>query len=166
MMARPSTPAPPEQGARDREERILLAQALRPRAVLVGAALEENLSIRSLAAAAREVGIATELVTFNDADERDRVCRETLGHAPFVVGISTPFQARAGELLGLAAALRGRGYAGHITVGGHFPTLEYENVLRDQPAVDSVVRHEGSTPSVSCACACCEARRSLVSRAW
>jgi hypothetical protein len=28
-------------------------------------------------------------------------------------------------------------------VGGHFATFEYESILRDVPAIDSVVRHEG-----------------------
>jgi anaerobic magnesium-protoporphyrin IX monomethyl ester cyclase len=60
-----------------------------------------------------------------------------------VVGISVPFQLRAAELLGVAEALRARGFAGHITVGGHFATFEYENLLRDFPGIDSVVRHEG-----------------------
>jgi radical SAM superfamily enzyme YgiQ (UPF0313 family) len=45
-----------------------------------------------------------------------------------------------------AGRLEGRGHPGdapHIAVGGHFATFEYRNILRDYPAVDSVVRHEG-----------------------
>ena len=43
----------------------------------------------------------------------------------------------------MATGLRERGYRGHVCVGGHFATFEYENLLRDVPAIDSVVRHEG-----------------------
>lgn len=54
-----------------------------------------------------------------------------------------PFQLRAREFFQLAQALRDEGCTAHITAGGHFATFEYENILRDFPAVDSVVRHEG-----------------------
>jgi anaerobic magnesium-protoporphyrin IX monomethyl ester cyclase len=113
------------------------------RVVLVGAEIEENLSIRYLSAAAQAVGVDTELVAFNESGQQDVACHEILEHDPLVVGISMPFQARAPESLALARRLRDRGYTGHITVGGHFPTIEYENILHNHPSIDSVVRHEG-----------------------
>jgi anaerobic magnesium-protoporphyrin IX monomethyl ester cyclase len=117
--------------------------ARRPRAVLIGADHEENLSLRYVAGAARAAGIETEILPFNEAADEAAVCRATLACRPFLVGISMPFQARAAESLGLALKLRAAGYQGHITIGGHFPTFEYDSILRDHPAVDSVVRHEG-----------------------
>jgi hypothetical protein len=62
---------------------------------------------------------------------------------PLVVGISIPFQLRARESLALAENLRAAGSRSHITLGGHFATFEYENILRHYPSVDSIVRHEG-----------------------
>jgi anaerobic magnesium-protoporphyrin IX monomethyl ester cyclase len=110
---------------------------------LVGAEYEENLSLRYLAAAVEAAGFPTELVAFNDDAQRGAVIEAVLDLAPRLVGISVPFQMRARELLSVATELRARGYRGHVCVGGHFATFEYENVLRDFPAVDSVVRHEG-----------------------
>ena len=111
--------------------------------LLVGAEFEENLSLRYLAAAVEEDGEASVLLPFNRAAQADEIVRQAAAADPLVVGISIPFQLRAREFLDLATALRAGGYRGHITAGGHFATFEYENILRDFPAVDSVVRHEG-----------------------
>jgi radical SAM superfamily enzyme YgiQ (UPF0313 family) len=114
-----------------------------PVVALVGAEYEENLSLRYLAGALAPAGFHTEIVPFDDTRPPAEVAERVLGLGPLVVGISLPFQMRARELLALAAELRSRGYQGHVCVGGHFATFEYENLLRDFPAVDSVVRHEG-----------------------
>jgi radical SAM superfamily enzyme YgiQ (UPF0313 family) len=117
-----------------------------PTVVLVGAEFEENLSLRYLASSVQQAGFTAEIVPFNTAGALSRAVDATLAAKPVVVGISVPFQLRARELLGLATALRRRGYEGHITIGGHFATFEYENILRDFSAIDSVVRHEGEEP--------------------
>ena len=109
----------------------------------MGSEYEENLSLRYLASALEAKGVRAQLVPFNEAGQLDTVVRAALAHRPVAVGISVPFQLRARELLAVATALRARGYDGHICVGGHFATFEYESILRDFPAVDSVVRHEG-----------------------
>lgn len=114
--------------------------------VLIGAEYEENLALRYLSASVTRAGFATEIVPFNSASDLDEVVARTLAAAPVVVGISVPFQLRARELLSLAPELRRRGFTGHICAGGHFATFEYENILRDFPAVDSIVRHEGEQP--------------------
>ena len=113
---------------------------------LVGAEFEENLSLRYLASAVQQVGFTAEIIPFNTSGALERVVDATLATKPLVVGISVPFQLRARELLGLSGALRRRGYEGHICIGGHFATFEYENILRDFPGIDSVVRHEGEEP--------------------
>jgi len=110
---------------------------------LVGAEYEENLSLRYLAAAVEPAGFRAELVPFNDDAQRSEVAERVLALDPLVVGVSLPFQLRARQMLDLATDLRTRGYRGHICVGGHFATFEYANLLRDFPALDSIVRHEG-----------------------
>jgi radical SAM superfamily enzyme YgiQ (UPF0313 family) len=110
---------------------------------LVGAEYEENLSLRYLAAAVEQAGFHAELVPFNDDAQSSRIAERVLSLDPLVVGLSLPFQVRARPMLDLATELRTRGYRGHICVGGHFATFEYANLLRDFPALDSVVRHEG-----------------------
>ncbi len=111
--------------------------------VLIGAEVEENLSLRYLAAAVAQAGFEAELVPFDEAAHAPAVIARTAALDPLVVGISVPFQLRARECLELPGALRAAGVRGHITVGGHFATFEYQNILRDFPAIDSVVRHEG-----------------------
>jgi len=113
------------------------------RVALVGAELEENLSLRYLAASVAEDGFRPELIPFNAAADVERVVARIAALDPLVVGISVPFQTRARELVGLVGLLRARGVRAHVTLGGHFATFEYANLLRDFPAVDSVVRHEG-----------------------
>lgn len=117
-----------------------------PTIVLVGAEFEENLSLRYLAATVQQAGFTAEIVPFNTAAALPQVVDAVLAAGPLVVGISVPFQLRARELLSLGGALRKRGYEGHITIGGHFATFEYENILRDFTGIDSVVRHEGEDP--------------------
>ncbi|MEJ2719656.1 MAG: cobalamin-dependent protein [bacterium] len=117
-----------------------------PRVVLIGAEYEENLALRYLAASVANTGFVSEIIPFNTANDLDNVVERVLAADPLVAGISAPFQLRARELLSMARVLRERGFGGHIAVGGHFATFEYANILRDFPAVDSVVRHEGEGP--------------------
>ena len=114
-----------------------------PRVALIGSEFEENLSLRYLAAAAAQEGFESVLIPFNDEHRSAEVVREVLAIDPLVTGISIPFQLRARESLALADRLRAAGSRSHITLGGHFATFEYENILRHHPAVDSIVRHEG-----------------------
>lgn len=111
---------------------------------LVGPELEENLSLRYLAAALRTVGWRVEIVAFNQPRDLPTVLR-TITEAPeppIMVGISVAFQWRAVELLAVAMGLREAGYRGHITIGGHFATFAAPDLLRDFPEIDSVCRHE------------------------
>ncbi len=117
--------------------------ATAPAVVLVGAEHDENLSLRYLAAAVERAGFRAELIAFDEPERAGDVVARVATLDPLIVGISVPFQSSAREALGLASALRAAGVRGHITIGGHFATFEYENILRDFPAIDSVVRHEG-----------------------
>lgn len=110
---------------------------------LIGAEFEENLSLRYLAAAARKGGFSPHIWACNGPDAIPEIVRNIVAERAIVVGISVPFQLRARELLGIAAALRQAGFTGHICAGGHFATFEYENILREFPDVDSICRHEG-----------------------
>ena len=60
-----------------------------------------------------------------------------------VLGISVPYQQWALVPLKMANMLRSRGLKAHITVGGFFPSFAYENLLKQFPSIDSVVRGEG-----------------------
>ena len=111
--------------------------------LLVGAELEENLALRYLAAACEKEGHSTELATFDRPDQAAGVLAAVGRRTPDVIGMSATFQFRAREFGELAAQLRHTGYRGHLTIGGHFPTFAYREMLDAFPAIDSVVRHEG-----------------------
>jgi anaerobic magnesium-protoporphyrin IX monomethyl ester cyclase len=131
----------------------LTAGAARPyrepmRAVLIGAEYEENLAVRYLAAALEAAGHAATIVPFSRPADLDRAVDECLRLGPDLVGLSMAFQHRAREFLELAAALRRRGYAGHVCAGGHVPTAAWRELLEQAPAVDTVVRHDGEVTLV------------------
>jgi radical SAM superfamily enzyme YgiQ (UPF0313 family) len=111
---------------------------------LVGPELEENLSLRYLAASLEQAGFEARIVRFDGEGDFGRVAQAISLSAdpPFLVGISLAFQWRAPDYLALAIGLRELGYRGHLTVGGHFATFAAEPLLADFPAIDSVCRQE------------------------
>lgn len=111
--------------------------------LLVGAELEENLALRYLAASLEAGGHRASFATFDRASDGPAVVAAARRDSPDVVGMSMTFQFRAKEFGALAVSLREAGYRGHVTVGGHFPTFAYREVLEAFPAIDTVVRHEG-----------------------
>jgi len=113
------------------------------RVLLVGAELEENLALRYLAASLQKRGHVATFATFDRASDAPTVLGAARRDAPDVVGMSMTFQFRAREFGAMASSLRQDGFRGHITVGGHFPTFAWREVLDSFPAIDTVVRHEG-----------------------
>jgi radical SAM superfamily enzyme YgiQ (UPF0313 family) len=116
---------------------------------LVGPEIEENLSLRYLASSLAAAGHGAEIVTYNVESDFGPALETLLATAPAIIGISLAFQWRAGDFLALAVGLRQRGYAGHITVGGHFATFASLEILGDFPEIDSVVRQEAEETFVA-----------------
>jgi anaerobic magnesium-protoporphyrin IX monomethyl ester cyclase len=118
---------------------------------LVGPELEENLSLRYLAASLDRAGFQSRILAFNNEGD----CAAVLAaitrapEPPLAVGLSMAFQWRAPDFLALAVALREEGYAGHITAGGHFATFAAADLLRDFPAIDSICRQEAEDTLVA-----------------
>ena len=132
-----------------------------PWIALVGPEVEENLSLRYLAAALAGSGYRTEILSFNGERDFSRIVAVILAEsAPLLVGLSLAFQHRAQDFLALAMALREQGYRGHLTAGGHFATFEAEALLQNFPELDSICRFEAEQTIVDLAHAI-EATRSL-----
>ena len=112
------------------------------RLAVVGADFEENLGVGMIAAAAA-AGHRVEIVPFNDPAAAPELVRRLVAGAAEVIGLSIQFQHRAHEFLSLAHALRAAGFRGHLTAGGHFPTLAWSEVLGGGHGLDSLVLHEG-----------------------
>ncbi|MBI4578169.1 MAG: B12-binding domain-containing radical SAM protein [Planctomycetes bacterium] len=123
------------------------------RVVLVGPEEEENLSLRYLTAALERAGFVACILPFNSGDDLPRVLGAVVDRRapPILVGVSLAFQWRAKDCLALVMALRDRGYAGHITAGGHFGTFAAEDLLADFPELDSICRHEAEATIVELA---------------
>lgn len=115
-----------------------------PWIALVGPEIEENLALRYLYSSLERAGYGVEIIPFDRRRDLPAVIDAIIERPdpPIVVGISAAFQWRALEMMSLAMGLRERGYAGHITTGGHFATFSAEALLRDFPELDSVCRHE------------------------
>jgi radical SAM superfamily enzyme YgiQ (UPF0313 family) len=112
---------------------------------LVGPEIEENLSLRYLASSLSAAGYVSEIIPFCGEHQFEPAVRAILDapEPPLLVGLSLAFQWKATDTLALAMALRDGGYAGHLTVGGHFATFACSDLLRDFSELDSVVRQEG-----------------------
>ena len=127
------------------------------RVALVGPEVEENLSLRYLASSLGAAGFEPYIVPFDSPNDLPHVLLELLesGEPPGLVGLSLSFQRRAKDFFALSLALRQRGYAGHVTAGGHFGTFACREILRDFPEIDSICRHESEETLVSLARALC-----------
>jgi anaerobic magnesium-protoporphyrin IX monomethyl ester cyclase len=111
--------------------------------LLVGAEELENLGTRYLAAVLRQHGFAVQLASYSTAGELNAVVRLAEQLRPRLVGLSIIFQYRAPEFLALASELRRVLPYAHLTAGGHFPSFAASELLRDSPALNSIVRGEG-----------------------
>lgn len=112
-------------------------------AVLVGPIQQENLALQYLAASARKAGHSAEVVAYGYRSELDRALRETLERKPDLVGLGIAFQNNIEDYLVFLRELRARKFSGHLTSGGHVSTFCYRELLRDEPGLDTVVRHDG-----------------------
>ena len=111
------------------------------RVVLVGFQDQDNLGLRYLQSAARHHGHDCRVVTY--ATDAERLAAEVVDADPAVVGLSLIFQYMAPQFGQLVDALRARGFDGHITMGGHYPSFDPEEVLTRISGLDSVVCYEG-----------------------
>lgn len=118
---------------------------------LVGPEIEENLALRSIAASLVAAGHEPRIFDFRAREQIGDLAAAITGWTPELVGLSMIFTARSDEFMDLATAVRGRGWGGHLTAGGHFAALHAAEILRDCPALDSIVLGEGEEPMVDLA---------------
>jgi anaerobic magnesium-protoporphyrin IX monomethyl ester cyclase len=119
--------------------------------LFIAAEDEENLSVRYPAAALTNAGNTIGIAPFNDPKDTERVLRQVKKFHPDIIAISMAFQSRAPAFFELIRKIRKNNYAGHITVGGHFPTFEYRKIMEMREGINSVVRFEGELALVELA---------------
>jgi hypothetical protein len=109
----------------------------------------QNHSLGRLAAAARDGGFTAEIVPFRGFSDVDRITNAVRELRPRVFGVSLQTTEAALASVILVEMLRKRGFAGVIIAGGHFATLNAEEIVRDVGALDVVVRFAGEAALVS-----------------
>src|SRR5262249_13965433 len=116
------------------------------RVLLVGYEDRDNLGLRYLKSSVTRAGHSASMMTYQSdpAPLLQAVRREN----PDVIGISLIFQYMAPDFAKVIRALRENNVKAHITTGGHYPSFDYEEVLRRMPELDSVVRFEGESTLV------------------
>ena len=118
---------------------------MKGKVLLVGAEDEENLAIRYLGAQLQENGHTVRIVPCSNQNEFSGVLKELKSFHPDMVAVSMAFQSLAPMFLELIHKIIETNPHVHVTVGGHFPTFEFEKIL-DYDTVDSVIRFEGEAP--------------------
>ena len=109
--------------------------------MLVGFQNQGNLGLGYLAAVLRRSGYAVQVVDIEqEPHEIVRIAREI---NPVLIGFSLIFQFFIDRYAALLYLLRTNGIDCHFTMGGHFPSLSYEQTLELVSELDSVVRFEG-----------------------
>ncbi|MCK9150880.1 B12-binding domain-containing radical SAM protein [Methanobacterium alcaliphilum] len=109
--------------------------------VLIGAEDEENLAIRYLGAALKSENHEVKIISYSSRRDLKKVLNVIKRFYPDIVGISICFQSLALMFLELVKKLKKILPNTHITVGGHFPTFEYQELIMHD--IDSVIRFEG-----------------------
>ena len=110
--------------------------------LLIGFEGQENLGLRSVAAFLEREGIGVDIIPL-DSTRTDELLRRIRLANPRIIGLSLIFQRMREDYAALIGHLREQGVTAHLTVGGHYPTFEYESMLSSIPGLDTVVRYEG-----------------------
>ena len=109
--------------------------------ILVGFQDQGNLGLGYLAAVLRQHGYSVHVVDIERPPED--ILRTAQALNPLLIGFSLIFQFFIPRYAALLYVLRAHGVDCHFTMGGHFPSLSYQDTLELVPELDSVVRFEG-----------------------
>jgi radical SAM superfamily enzyme YgiQ (UPF0313 family) len=109
--------------------------------VLIGFQSQGNLGIGYLASTLRKNGYQVEVIDFQI--DPKLILQRIRFLDPVLIGFSLIFQFYITEFGALIDYLRAEGIDCHFTMGGHFPSLSYQQTLELTPKLDSVVRFEG-----------------------
>jgi anaerobic magnesium-protoporphyrin IX monomethyl ester cyclase len=112
-----------------------------PDVALIGYQDQGNLGMGYLAAVLQQHGRTVEMIDIRDGAEE--IAARLLARQPLVVGFSLIFQYFLPHYRSLAGHLRRAGINSHFTIGGHYPSLCHDELLRNFPEIDSVARYEG-----------------------
>src|SRR5262249_32496088 len=108
---------------------------------LIGFQNQGNLGIGYLAATLRQHGYT--VCVFDFESDPALILEAARAQRPLLIGYSLIFQFYIHRFASLIRLLRKNGIECHFTMGGHFPSLSYQQTLELVPELDSVARFEG-----------------------
>ena len=114
--------------------------------MLIGFQNQGNLGLGYLSSVLRQYGYSVHVVDIEQ--EPEKILQIALELNPVLIGFSLIFQFYIDRYALLVYLLRANGINCHFTMGGHFPSLSYQQTLELVPELDSVVRFEGETTLV------------------
>jgi anaerobic magnesium-protoporphyrin IX monomethyl ester cyclase len=117
--------------------------------MLVGFQHQGNLGLGYLTSMLRQYGYTVRVVDIEQ--EFEEILKIAQQINPLLIGFSLIFQFFIDRYAQLLYGLRALGIDCHFTMGGHFPSLSYEQTLELVPELDSVVRFEGEATLVELA---------------
>jgi anaerobic magnesium-protoporphyrin IX monomethyl ester cyclase len=96
--------------------------------LLVGFQDQDNLGLRYLLSALVAQGFTAKIVSYNADPEQ--LVSQVLAEKPHIVGFSLIFQYMTPAFAKVIARVREKDPDVHLTMGGHYPSFEYEEVRR------------------------------------
>ena len=117
--------------------------------MLVGFQHQGNLGLGYLTSVLRQCGYTVCVVDIEQ--DPDAIVKTAQQINPVLIGFSLIFQFYVSGYGELVRSLRAGGIRCHLTMGGHFPSLSYQQTLEIIPDLDSVVRFEGESTLVELA---------------
>lgn len=133
------------QGATETERERDISRPI----MLVGFQQQGNLGLGYLTSMLRQYGYTVRVVDIEQ--EFEEILRIAQQIKPVLIGFSLIFQFFIDRYARMLYGLRALGIDCHFTMGGHFPSLSYEQTLEFIPELDSVVRFEGEATLVELA---------------
>jgi radical SAM superfamily enzyme YgiQ (UPF0313 family) len=104
----------------------------------------DNLGVGYMASFLSEKGFNTRILDFNLS--RPDLLKKIRKLDPLIIGFSVILHNYIERFAGLIGYLRTNGISCHITAGGHYATLQSEQLLGLIPGLDSIIRFEGEYP--------------------
>lgn len=104
---------------------------------------QENLGVSYLSSILLANNVVSDVEVVDFRLSRMEISEAIKKADPLLVGFSLIFQYHTFQLRDLVEYLRSNDISCHFTVGGHYPSLRFEDILKIIPGMDSVVRFEG-----------------------
>jgi len=115
--------------------------------------LIEPLGVEYCMSYLRSQGVETEFYDFNISENNAQMIENIVAKEPICIGFSILYSHMFDSSLEIIRKLRQKGYKGHITAGGTYPTLSAEFILKNFHEFNSVVCVEGEIVSYNLLCA-------------